>query len=91
MSALQTWWRLRKAHSPGSCSYCPYSPECVEEVFSDVRLRGLNLDAPMFVNLAGHVSTGELRAIKWPRLFHTSHALPPLRLFALDALGEAGG
>jgi hypothetical protein len=35
-------------------------------------------------------STGELRSVRRPRLFGTSHALPQPRLFALDALGEIG-
>ena len=34
--------------------------------------------------------TKELRAITRPKLFETSYALPQLRLFRLDALGEAG-
>jgi putative transposase len=40
------------------------------------------------VELAPH--TGRLRAVTRPRLFEISHALPQLRLFGLDALGEAG-
>src|SRR5215207_1003679 len=34
--------------------------------------------------------TEELRAVTRPRLFETSHAIPQLRLFGLDSLGEAG-
>lgn len=34
--------------------------------------------------------SGELRTVARPRLFETSHAPPQLRLFGLDALGEAG-
>ncbi len=34
--------------------------------------------------------TGELRSVTRPRLFETSYALPQLRLFGLDDLGEAG-
>jgi hypothetical protein len=43
MSALQTsWWRLRKAHSPGPSS-CPYSLECVELDFSQLRAEGVGM------------------------------------------------
>ncbi len=34
--------------------------------------------------------TEALRKIGRPRLFETSHMLPQLRLFGLDALGEGG-
>ena len=34
--------------------------------------------------------TGKLRAITRSRVYETSHALPQLRLFGLEALGEAG-
>ena len=34
--------------------------------------------------------TGKLWAITLPRLYETSHVLPQLRLFGLEALGEAG-
>jgi len=34
--------------------------------------------------------TEKPRALARPRLFETSHALPQMRLFRLDALGEAG-
>jgi hypothetical protein len=34
--------------------------------------------------------TKELRTITRPRLFETSYAVPQLRLFGLDALGETG-
>ena len=34
--------------------------------------------------------TGELRSLTRPRLFGSSRARPQPRLFALDALGEAG-
>lgn len=34
--------------------------------------------------------TGELRSLTRPRLFGSSRVRPQLRLFALDALGEAG-
>jgi hypothetical protein len=34
--------------------------------------------------------TEKPRSLARPKLFETSHALPQLRLFRLDALGEAG-